>query len=68
MTKADLLEAMNKADILMYPWALYCNPADEKILKDKIPKTVKLIPIYFVEQGKFLLVDRVKCEKNLLER
>ena len=65
MTKADLLEAVHKADILMQPWVLYCNPDDAKELKDCIPKTVKLVPLSFVDKGTSYLVDRAKCEKEL---
>lgn len=65
MTKADLLEAVHKADILMQPWVLYCNPDDAKELKERIPKTVKLVPLSFVDKGTSYLVDRAKCEKEL---
>lgn len=68
MTKADLLEAMHKADILMQPWVLYCNPAEETELKEIIPESVKLIPIAFIEKGNAFLVDRAKIEKDFLWR
>lgn len=65
--EADLLEAMHKADILMQPYALYCNPADAEKLKDQIPNTVKLVPLSFVAQGTSYLVDRAKLEKDFLQ-
>lgn len=66
--EADLLEAMHKADVLMQPYALYCNPADAEKLKEQIPNTIKLIPLSFVAQGTSYLVDRTKLEKDFLQK
>ena len=65
--EADLLEAMHKADVLMQPYALYCNPADAEKLKEQIPNTVKLVPLSFVAQGASYLVDRAKLEKDFFQ-
>jgi hypothetical protein len=64
--EADFLEAMHKADVLMQPYALYCNPADAEKIKGQIPDSVKLIPLSFVAQGASYLVDRAKLEKDFL--
>ena len=66
--ETDLLGAMHKADVLMQPYALYCNPADAEKLKEQIPNTVKLIPLSFVAQGTSYLVDRAKLEKDFLQK
>ena len=65
MTTADLLKCMHDYDIKMHPWALYCNLDDAKELKEHIPKTVKLIPLSFIDKGTSHLVDRAECEKEL---
>lgn len=65
--EADFLEAMHKADVLMHPYALYCNPSDAEKIKEQIPNTVKLIPLSFVAQGASYLVDRAKLEKDFLQ-
>ena len=65
--EADFLEAMHKAEVLMQPYALYCNPADAEKLKGQIPNTVKLIPLSFVAQGASYLVDREKLEKDFFQ-
>lgn len=66
--EADFLEAIHKAEVLMQPYALYCNPADAEKLKGQIPNTVKLIPLSFVAQGASYLVDRAKLEKDFFQR
>ena len=65
MTTADLLKCMHDYDIIIHPYALYCNPDDAKELKEHIPETVKLIPLSFVDKYTSYLVDRSKCEKEL---
>ena len=65
--EADFLEAVHKADVLMQPYALYCNPADAEKLKEQIPNTVKLVPLSFVARGASYLVDRAKLEKDFLQ-
>lgn len=65
--EADFLEAIHKVEVLMQPYALYCNPADAEKLKEQIPNTVKLIPLSFVAQGASYLVDRAKLEKDFLQ-
>lgn len=65
--EADFLEAIHKAEVLMQPYALYCNPADAEKLKGQIPNTVKLIPLSFVAQGASYLVDRAKLEKDFFQ-
>ena len=65
--EADFLEAMHKAEVLMQPYALYCNPADAEKLKGQIPNTVKLVPLSFVAQGASYLVDRAKVEKDFFK-
>lgn len=66
MTTADLLEAMNKADILMQSWVLYCNPDDAKELKERIPKTIKLVPISFVDKGTSYFGRQSNVKKNFI--
>ena len=66
--EADFLEAIHKADVLMQPYALYCNPADAEKLKEQIPNTIKIIPLSFVVQGTSYLVDRSKVEKDFLQK
>lgn len=66
--EADLLEAMHKAEVLMHPYVLYCNPVDAEKLKEQIPNTIKLIPLSFVAQGTSYLVDRAKLEKDFLQK
>lgn len=68
MTKAELIEAVHKFDLIIQPYALYCNPAEETELKEIIPESVKLIPIAFIEKGNAFLVDRAKIEKDFLWR
>lgn len=65
--EADFLEAIHKAEVLIQPYALYCNPADAEKLKGQIPNTVKLIPLSFVAQGASYLVDRAKIEKDFFQ-
>ena len=65
MTKAELIEAVHRFDLIIQPDALYCNPADETEIKEIIPESVKLIPIAFIEKGKMVLVDRAENEKDL---
>ena len=65
--EADFLEAMHEVDVLMQPYALYCNPADAEKLKGQIPNTVKLIPLSFVAQGASYLVNRAKLENDFLQ-
>lgn len=63
MTKADLLKWVHDYDILIHPYALYCNPDVAKELKEHIPETIKLIPLSFIDKDTSYLVDRSKCEK-----
>lgn len=65
MTAADLLEVMKTVNILMYPYTLYCNPDDAKALKEHIPKTIKIVPLSFIDKGTSYLMDRAKFEKEL---
>lgn len=64
MTTADLLKAMHDYDIAIHPYALYCNPEVAKECKERIPETVKLIPLSFIDKNTSYLVDRKKCEKE----
>lgn len=65
MTTADLLKRMHDYDIKMHPYALYCNPADAEKFKERIPNTVKLVPLSVVDEGISYLVNRTECEKEL---
>lgn len=63
MTTADLLKCVHDYDIKIHPYVLYCNPDDAKELKEHIPETVKLIPMFSIDKGTSYLVDREECEK-----
>ena len=64
MTTADLLKCMHDYDIIIHPYALYCNPDDAKELKEHTPETVELVTLSFVDKGICYLVERTKYEKE----
>ena len=56
---------MRDYDLLMYPYALYCNPKMAEEVKDKVPNNIKIIPLDHIEYGRAVLIDRRKCDEML---
>lgn len=65
MDMIEILQTMQHYDLLMYPYALCCNPKMAEEVKDKVTNNIKIIPLDHIEYGRAFLVDRKQCEEML---
>ena len=66
-TKQELQDALHRADLLIHPCIIYCNPDDKELVKEANTATgdkaiVKETP--WIESGKIILADRDKIENH----
>lgn len=65
MDMNEILQAMQHYDLIMRPYALYCNPKMAEEVKDKAPNNIKIVPLDHIEYGRAFLVDRKQYEQML---
>ena len=62
MTHNELVKALKRADRLLRPCAIICNPKVADIIKDNFDKTHKIIVTDLVDTNKVYIVDRKHIE------
>lgn len=66
ITIEDLKEAINKADMMLRPYCLFCNPEDKEKLLSEFPdleKTYQIVSEQWMEKGKIIGIERKKLEE-----
>ena len=61
--KETVLEAIHKADLLIKPYAIFCNPFIEDYLRQEFGKQYEVVGYAGIEEDKVYVVDRKTFEK-----
>ena len=61
--KETILEAIEKADLYIRPYAIYCNPMFEDYLRQEFGKQYKVVGFQGIEKEKFYVIDRKALEE-----
>lgn len=61
--KETVLEAIEKADLYIRPYAIFCNPIIEDYLRQEFGKQYKVVGFQGIEKEKVYVIDRKACEE-----
>lgn len=61
--KATVLEALHKADLVIRPYAIFCNPFIEDYLRQEFGKQYEVVGYAGIEENKVYVVDRKAFEE-----
>ncbi len=65
-TKEDFEKAIHDYELLLKPFAICCNPAQENELKEKLGNNYLYVSNLAVPEDKIFVIDRKKVEEDLL--
>ncbi len=63
--KEKVLEAIEKADLYIRPYAIFCNPIIEDYLKQEFGKQYKVVGCQGIEKEKVYVIERKAFEESL---